>query len=395
MPRLLRRGRYPMRILHVAASQYLMRGGVVTGLQKLISAQQRHGMDVSLACTFQSGETFEVAETLRREGVRVELYGPTYHPRIKWRPGLHGKLYRFMEGCAVVHLHAVWEEIQHQAARAATRRGIPFVVSPHGMLDPWSLRQSRRFKQVYWHVRLKDMLHRSELIHYTAALERDLAAPLQLPDRSVVIPNGIDLSEFEHLPPKGEFRARYDTLKGKRIILFLSRLHPKKGLDLLIPAFARAKLDDCALVLAGPTSTGYEKTVDHLIVAHHLENRVVRTGMLHGLDRLRAYVDADLFVLASYQENFAIAVMESLAAGTPVLISDRINTYPEILAADVGWVAPLEVHGLAQMLARIMGDDQLRAAAGSRAPALVRRSFDWNQIAMEWRKQYMKLAEGR
>jgi glycosyltransferase involved in cell wall biosynthesis len=282
----------------------------------------------------------------------------------------------------------LWEEIQHVAARAAQQKGVPYVIAPQGMLDPWSLRQSRWVKRLYMLLRLRRNLNRAAAIQFTADLERELTAPLGLRAPAIIEPNGIDLAEYHDLPPRGAARQRHGVPPGL-MLLFLSRLHPKKGLDLLIPAFARAELEDATLVIAGPAdSAAYEAELRRLVREHGIEQRVIFTGMLHGSDRLALMADADLFVLPSYQENFGIVVAEALACGCPVLVSDQVNIHRDIAAAAVGAVFPLDVDAIARELRRWGGDEALRRAAAGRAAAFARARYDWTVIARRWTDHY-------
>jgi glycosyltransferase involved in cell wall biosynthesis len=171
----------------------------------------------------------------------------------------------------------------------------------------------------------------------------------------------------------------------------MSRLHYKKGLDKLIPAFARIKNQQAMLVIAGPDSDGYQATVQQMIDGLKLSDRVLFAGMLWNADRIAALADADLFVLPSYQENFGIAVIESLAAGTPVIISDQVNIHREVAAAGVGGVVPLDLNKLAAELDRWIADPSLREAASARAIVFAQSRYDWAQIAHNWRKHYADL----
>jgi glycosyltransferase involved in cell wall biosynthesis len=177
------------------------------------------------------------------------------------------------------------------------------------------------------------------------------------------------------------------------MVLFLGRLHYKKGLDLLIPAFAHGTSGEVMLVIAGPDADGYRAKVERLVKRYDLSDRVIFTGMLYGRERLEALADADLFVLPSYQENFGIAVVESLAAGCPVLVSDHVNIHSQITAAGVGGMAPTRVDALSTALTRWMSDPNLRANASSRARQFVREHYDWRTIAHRWAERYAKLRD--
>src|SRR5205823_5894989 len=153
---------------------------------------------------------------------------------------------------------------------------------------------------------------------------------------TIIEPNGIDLAEFDGADGIESLKDQLQ-LTGKFVVLFMGRLHYKKGLDLLIPAFARAGIPDSVLLIAGPDD-GYLRQAKKLVAENNLADRVKFTGMLQGEQRISTLANADLFVLPSYQENFGIVAIEALAAGTPVIVSDQVNLWPEIVAAGVGAV---------------------------------------------------------
>jgi glycosyltransferase involved in cell wall biosynthesis len=390
-----------MRVLHVISSLSPGAGGPTTALLGLAVAQARAGLAVTVLATHAPDEPTTVSDALVRSGVPVQLIGPA-RGRLHRAPGLAAAVDLAVADAGLVHIHALWEEVQHQAARAARRRSVPYVIRPCGMLDPWSLGQSKWAKRLVLAWRVRKDLDRAAALHFTTAAERDLAMPLRLRPAPIVEPNGIHLEEFASLPPAGSFRSQYQQVGSRLLVLFLSRIHPKKGLDLLIPAFARVIGDkgparssgrDAVLVIAGPEEGGYRATVEALARQFNLEDRVVFTGLLQGADRLSALADADLFVLPSYQENFGNSVVEALAAGTPVLISDRVNLHDQITAGEVGGVVPAELAPLAEALGRWLDDADLRSNAAARAPAFVRERYDWDSIARRWVGHYQRLRD--
>ena len=381
---------HPVRILHIIPGVDFRAGGVAVAVAGLAAAQLRIGLDVRLLATYIEGNDNSPAEALRAAGARVQLVGPAAGRFLRHRD-LPSAVKNAVADADVVHIHALWEEIQYQAAVAARRSNVPYVITPHGMLDPWSLNQSKWKKRLYMLWRLRRNLDHAAAIHYTTPIERDGAARLELKPPTIVEPNGLDMSEFDQLPPRGALRARHNVPADRPIVLFLSRLHHKKGLDLLIPALARANLPDALLVIAGPDDSNYKPQVEKLLADHGLTDRALFTGMLRGRDRLEAFVDADLFCLPSYQENFGIAVAEALACGTPVLISDQVNIHPEISQAGVGGVVPLNVDLLAAELHRWMTDTPLRQRAIQNA-CFVRERYDWTNIAGRWREHYQNVA---
>ena len=382
-----------MRVLHVISNIDPSLGGTSTALIALARAQRGAGLDVNVLSTF-STPSEDAAESLRRDGVNVTLIGPTTQP-LSRHPQIEPALREHVPRVDVVHIHALWEEVQHRAARVARELAKPYVITPHGMLDPWSLKQSKWKKRLYLALRMRSNLNHAAAIHYTSEIERDLSTPLNLKPQTIVEPNGVDLAEFENLPPRGVFRAKYPQLAADRpLVLFLSRVHPKKGLDLLVPAFAAGAPKDAVLVIAGPEGEGgYVERIRALASQHAVADRVIFTGMLRGGERIEAFVDADLFVLPSHQENFGIAVVEALASGCPVLISDQVNIHREITAGGVGVVVSMDVESIRRELNRWMTEGHLRLEAAARAPAFVRSRYDWNVIAQHWAGHYARLVK--
>jgi glycosyltransferase involved in cell wall biosynthesis len=383
-----------MKILHVISSIDLRTGGPATALAGLSIAQLRAGLDVRVVSTFGANEKTDLADRLASEGIKTCVVGPVAPPLGK-HPDLYSTLADAIGDSDIVHIHAVWEEVQHQAACIARVLGRPYIFRPCGMLDPWSLRQGKWKKKIYMALRLRKDLNGAAALHFTTQTESDLVKPLKLSPGSIVEPNGVHLDEFDVLPARGLFRSRYPQIGDAPLIVFLSRVHHKKGLDLLIPAFARLPQNDAMLVIAGPDADGYGEEVRKMIVENNVEKRVIFTGMLYGPDRVAALADADLFCLPSYQENFGIAVVEALAAGTPVVISDQVNLFNDVLAARVGGVVPCKVEPLTEELNRWLSDAELRSRAAAAARPFVWQRYDWKQIAQRWAEHYKTLKAER
>ncbi|MCC7145466.1 MAG: glycosyltransferase [Phycisphaeraceae bacterium] len=384
-----------MKILHVLSKIDPSSGGPVTALGGLTSAEKAIGLDVRVMSTRDPTRANPaLIERLRSLEIEVKTLEDAHGPLL--RHAQIGPTLQAMIGDAqVVHIHGVWEEAQHQAARISRRLNVPYIVRPCGMLDPWSLAQSRLRKKLFMALRVRTNLQHAAAMHFTSETERDNTRPLRLRPPSIVEPNGVDLKEFAQLPAKGSFRRRYPQLGDHPLVVFMSRLHVKKGLDHLIPAIAKAELNDCRLALVGPDNFGYRATVESMVREHNLQDRVVFTGVLHGRQRVEALADADLFVLPSYQENFGIAVVEALAAGTPVVISDQVNIHDRISAAGVGGVVPMDVDKLAAEIRRWMTDDTLRRTAAEKARPFVWENYDWSAIAHRWVRHYEELIAGR
>lgn len=389
-----------VRILHIISDLDPKAGGPVSALVGLTAAQAKQGLDVTVISTFHKVARPESVIQIETNGVLVHMIGPTWQ-KLRWRWGMAALLRPFIKRADVIHIHAVWEEIQHQAAVVARELGKPYIIRPCGMLDPWSLAQNATQKKVYLSLRLKNDLDAATAIHCTSITEGDLLAPLSLAAPVVVEPNGITLDEFRTLPPRGTFRNDYPQVGKRPMVLFLSRIHRKKGLDILLPAFAQTLIefqknapDDLRpiLVIAGPDSDGYQaKLITETQRLGILED-VLFTGPLFGARKLAAYADADLFCLPSYQKSFENVVIESLAAGTPVLISDQVNISREIVAAGMGEAFPVDIQQCAAALTRWLLDADLRQKASVASREFAFRHYDWEKIAAAWTEQYQSFA---
>jgi glycosyltransferase involved in cell wall biosynthesis len=383
-----------MNVLHVCSSIDPRSGGPVEALRGLTTAQVEAGLAVKVVATWRREDELKLADALRERGVLLSLIGPCWGP-LGWHRHMKSIVKEAMKQVSVVHIHGLWEEIQHRAARLALQLGKPYLIRPCGMLDPWSLGQGRWKKALYLRFRLRRDLNQAAALHFTTQTECDLTRPLGLRSTPLIEPNGISLDEFADLPRRGSFRSRHGIASDRSILLFLSRLHHKKGLDLLLPAVAQLPDREVLIVLAGPDHDGYRGFLEAEIARLGLTGRVLFTGMLQGKEKQAALVDADLFVLPSYQENFGIAVVEALAAGTPVIISDQVNIEGEIRAAGVGGVVPTRSDALAGEIARWLADEGLRRSAAAAAPRFVRERFGWDRIALRWVKHYGRMVCGR
>jgi len=310
--------------------------------------------------------------------------------------GLGGWINKNIRCYDVVHIHGLYRFAPTYAAWQARRRAVPYVVRPHGALDPYLYRQSStgqlRLKRLYEHWFDLPNLHAATAIHYTAEEERARAAFLKLRAPSFVLPNGLEWERYRELPSRGALRVRWG-LGAAPIVLFLGRLHVKKGLDLLIPAFdaLRRRVPDAQLVIAGPENDAYGEQVRGWVRERGLEAAVRFVGPLRGADVVQAYVDADVFVLPSYTENFGMTVVESLACELPVVISDQVNIHAEISGAGAGLVTRCDAGEVAQALETLLADADRRRAMGEAGRRLVQTRFTWPAIVGALATEYERV----
>jgi glycosyltransferase involved in cell wall biosynthesis len=381
-----------MRVLHVISGIDPVNGGPVTVLSGLARAQAAAGLRVSVVSTFAAGANLSVVEELKREGVAADVVGPA-SGMLFTHPDLKARLQELISNADLVHIHSLWEDIQHQAARAAQRVGVPYVLTAHGMLDPWSLSSGAMKKKLYMLLRMRRNLNRAAALHYATDVEKNWVAPLKLAPPAIVEPFGVDLREFETLPPKGEFQRKFPAVGGRKYVLFLGRIHRGKGLEILVPAFAKANVPNTVIVVAGPDSGGYRAQMEALIEQHKIADRVVFTGMVRGTDRIAALAEAEVLCLPSEHESFGMVVVEALAAGTPAIVSDQVTIHSDVTGAGAGAAAPLNVDAFARELQRWLGDDALRATASKNALTLARERYNWTTIGQHWMGHYERVLQ--
>jgi len=212
-----------------------------------------------------------------------------------------------------------------------------------------------------------------------------------------VVPWGLPEAAYSGLPESGAFRQRFPELDGKRLALFLGRLHPKKQPEVALRAFAQACRGDdhAALVMAGPGEARYVQGLRSLARQLAIEKQVLFTGPLWGPAVREAYRAASVFVLPSWQENFGRAVVEAMAAGCPVVVSDRVDLAPDISAARAGLVTAPTTEATAEALRVLLGDDALREHMGRNGQILVQERFTWERAAGELVGVYEDILTGR
>ena len=285
-------------------------------------------------------------------------------------------------GADVVHLHGLWQGHTRRGARAARRAGVPYLITAHGHAEPWALRHKAWKKQAYTLLVEGRNLRRAACLH---ALSRPEIGHLRAlaPEAPVCfVPNGVDLRPFDDLPPRVALEAEFPELAGKFVLLFMSRLHAKKGLDLLAGALAAVRRDhpDVHLLLAG-NDDGALAPFRERMAAAGLADRVTELGHVSGSRARLAWGAADAFVLPSYSEGFSMAILEALAGRLPVVITTACH-FPELATAGGGIVveptAPAVTAGLRDLLERSPAD---RADLGRRGRALVEADYTWGRQA--------------
>ncbi len=310
---------------------------------------------------------------------RFPLSLPMNNPGVSWAfaRAVQARITEF----DVVHVHAVWNFPTWTAMRHARRAGIPYVVAPQGSFAPWALSENRWGKRLYGHLTELPLLKRADCLQALTETEKEQFRQAGLRGPVEVVPNGIDARHFQlHREP---LWARLGLAEGQKTLLFLSRLHPKKGLDILIDAFAQIcrVRDDITLVIAGhDAGTGFADRIRTWIDQRGLSDRCRLVGELRGEEKYRTFLGADAFVLPSYSEGLPVAVLEAMAAQLPVVVTTRCNI-PEVAEWGAGRVVEPSAPAIAGGIEALFQDPAAAEQAGRNGGRLVGEKFSWPGIA--------------
>lgn len=385
-----------MKILHVAQALSRNFGGVQAVLHDVVNAQSEAGLEVDVVSTNVDAPQGVLPVTsddfIERNGARLRYCSVEFRP-ILFSLDLKRYIEKNVSNYDIVHIHGLYRFPPTYAAYQARKQGVQYIVQPHGALDPYLYNRSSagnvRLKRLYERWFDLPNLHAASAIHYTSEEERERALSLGLRAPTFVVPNGLDWKRYQTLPVRGGLRARWG-LDDMPVVLFLGRLHFKKGLDLLIPAFdaLRRSLPAAQLVIAGPDNDDYGLKVRRWVHEYDLEGAVHFVGPLYGNDVVQAYVDADVFVLPSYTENFGMTVVEAMACALPVVISDQVNIYAEVAGAGAGLVTPCDAYKVSGALEELLRDAKRRRAMGEAGRRLARECYTWPTIVEALTKEY-------
>ena len=362
-----------MHILHVVptylpATRY---GGPIFAVHGLCKALAARGHEVEVFTTNVDGDGVSdvpLGTAAERDGVNVR-YFPSTLRRLYYSPAMRKALLARAGEFDLVHAHSVFLWPTACAARAAHRAGVPYVISPRGMLVPELIQRKSRLAKMAWIslVERRNFL-RACAIHFTSDRELDDARRLGVSvPRAAVVPNGIDI------PPLP------DEPRDPSLVLYLGRINWKKGLDRLVDAVAR--LGGARLVIAGRDDEGYADTLP-------CHDRVTFVGEVAGAAKEHLLATAAVLVLPSISENFGNAVLEAMAHATPVIVTPGVGLARDVEEAGAGIVTDGAPATLAEAIERLLGDEPRRAAMGVRGRALVENRFGWDRVAQEMETLY-------
>ena len=291
----------------------------------------------------------------------------------------------------VIHLHEYWTFQNIVVAHYAKKHNIPYVLQAHGSLLRTTAKQ--RLKWIYDVLFGYRVLRKASKVIALSQTEAQQYKDIGVPEEKIaIIPNGINMSEYNDLPRKGSFKKKFTINDDEKIVLYLGRIHRIKGIDILVETFADVieKLGDVKLVVVGPDD-GYLDEVERLIKALQIENNVLMLGPLYGKDKLKAYIDADVYVLPSRYETFPMSVLEAVACGTPVILTENCGV-KEYFRDKVGLVVKPDSENLSEALLEILLDKR-KQGFFRRNSKIVIGSFNISKTVSKLEEVYERMVD--
>lgn len=377
-----------MKILHVIPSVSPVHGGPTVALQTITRALAAEGIEVHVATTDDDGTghlPVPLGEPIRADGVtywyfhRQTQFYKFSLPLTRW-------LAKHIADYDLAHIHTLFSYATLPAAFFACQHHVPYIVRPLGTLNHYGMtRHHPRFKRISFPLIERPILDRAAMIHFTSEQERAEAAAWGMTAPSRIIPIAIEPGTRSTADADQWLARVAPHLVGQRLILFMARLDPKKGLDLLLPAFAQLSAGNvqAGLLIAGAGDPTYVAALEECARALNVSHHVAWLGRLDGEAKQAALTCADMFVLPSYSENFGIAAVEAMAAGLPVVVSDQVGIHDQVSAHGAGVVVPLDRDALASALRAVLNDEQLRHEMGRRGRELVAEYFSVGAMTRE------------
>ncbi|NEP62858.1 MAG: glycosyltransferase, partial [Symploca sp. SIO2G7] len=311
-------------------------------------------------------------------------------PLLQWL-NRHGPQYD------IAHIHALFSPICSAAAAVARWQKLPYILRPLGTLDPADLAKKKQLKQIYAALLERPNIQGAAALHFTSKQEAKISERFGVKTRDVVLPLGVVLSKSScsDIEAQHTIRQRYGISEGLPIVLFMSRIDPKKGLDLLLPALTQLRYSGIAFhfILSGgnPQDQSYVETINQQIKVSVLKDCTTVTDFVSGDLKTQILQAADIFVLPSYYENFGIAVAEAMMAGKPVVISDRVHIWQDIQTSQSGWVTGCKQTAVTQALTEALTDSAERRRRGGRGRTFAQENYGWDAIATRMLAQYRQL----
>lgn len=388
-----------MKILIVIPALGSVYGGTSKIAIELAQALGKQNIEVDIVTTDANGS--ERLNVSVHTWVEEKYYRVKYFPYWGWDDykmswSLTKWLFQHVTDYDLVHSIAVFSIPNLIAHWLCQLNNIPYVMNPQGMLEPWALSYKAWKKRTYYNLIEKPILQRANAIQMLSSSEAKNVEPLNLKAPTIIIPNGLHRNDFEKLPDPELFYQQFPNTRNKTLILFLGRIDPKKGLDLLSTAFSKihAQFPETHLILAGPDNIGFLPTAKNYFANLGCSEAVTFTGMLTGSFKYAALAAAKIYVAPSYSEGFSMSVLEGMASGLPCVITTGCN-FPEAAKANAAYVVDIDADAIANALNQCLQSPQQANEMGTRARQLIFEQYTWDSIANKLIQVYTNIIQNQ
>ena len=383
-----------LKVLHVIPSVAPSRGGPSKAVIEMVAALKYRGIDAEIATTNDDADT-DLDVSLNRlvnyKSVPVRFFARVSTPinairEFSFSPSFMSWMKANIEYYDVIHVHAVFSFVSTYTMWLARKRNIAFIVRPIGQLEAWSLNQSKSKKE--WYLKLIEQanLESANAIHFTADSERIQALERFPRLKAHTIPLGVNHNKsISALATPKEWNLKPKTAT----ICYLSRLHPKKGLELLLVALSQLNNIDFQLIIAGAGDSDYESFLKQQLIALGLTKKCTFIGFIDGEAKQHLLESSDIFALTSYSENFGVAVLEAMAAGAMPFVSKEVALSDIVQNNDLGTVCNLNVDDIRHKLGHDLNNIHHCRARAKKAQTYTQKHYQWNAISIKLEQLYL------
>lgn len=376
-----------MKLLIVIPAIGPVYGGPSKIALELADALSQQTIHVDLVTTNANGKVnldVPLETWISRQSYRIQYFSHWGLGDYKISGSLTQWLFQHIKDYDIVHTIALFSYPIAIAHWLCQRHNIPYIMNPQGMLEPWALAYKSWKKRLFYALFEKAALRNASALHMLSTAEAQRIEPLQIKTPTVIVPNGLHRRDYETLPEPDRFYHEFPETQGKTLLLFLGRIDPKKGLDLLAPAFASVhqQFPHTHLIVAGQDNIGFLPTAKTYFAQSDCLDAVTFTGMLTGDLKYAALAAADLYVAPSYSEGFSMSVLEGMASGLPCVITTGCN-FPEAQTVNAAHVVEIDADAIAHALITCLKDPLEGKAMGDRARQFIFEYYTWEAIATQ------------
>lgn len=386
-----------LKVLHIIPSISPNRGGPSKAVLEMVHALRANGVDAEIATTnedLKSSLDVPLGQLINYQSVPIRFFERTTSKMHAIQEFAYSATFKYwlktnIDRYDAIHVHAIFSFLSSYSMWLARKQNIPFIVRPIGQLEDWALSQSKRKKKTYLNLIEKANIEAASAVHFTAESEMSQAVATFPLIKPVVIPLGINKIEpinIDQVPTPWNIKAKVP------VICYLSRLHPKKGIELLLQALAKISDTDFQLIIAGSGGASYESKLQKMVVDLHLQDKCQFIGFINGDLKHLLLQNSDIFALTSHSENFGISVLESMANGTMPFISNKVALSDVVNDHNLGVTCRLDINDIKSKIEKLLQNLDQCIEYGNRSKMFVEQHYQWPKIAQQLETVYTELS---